>query len=443
MLANARREIKIDRDLLEFPVLNGGLKRRVQVIVDGKAERAFVIELADSNPDWWAPLDVRAWHGKTVTVEVNELPEDSIGLAAITQSDKLLDADDLYDEALRPQFHFAAQRGWINDPNGLVYYNGEYHLFFQHNPYGCSWGDMHWGHAAGPDLLHWAQRPEALYPDSLGQMFSGSAVVDWQNTCGFGEGGKPPLVLFYTAASHPFTQCMAYSTDGRSFTKYDGNPVVANVSEGNRDPKVIWDKGAKKWVLAYYVEQDGHHTIHIMISTDLRNWTLSDVVVGGVDKDGYLYECPDFYPLAIDGDPARVKWILSAANSEYAIGTFDGSKFVAEGAKLPGQLGQGFYAAQTFSDEPKHRRIQIGWIQSNMAGMAFNQCLSLPHELTLRSTPSGPRLNYWPVAEIASLRVSTESLAPFDLGPRSQIPFPKRRVNCWRSTRHSPHHRRA
>ena len=196
-------------------------------------------------------------------------------------SDKFKDADVLYREPLRGQFHFSPQRGWNNDPNGCVYYNGEYHLFFQHNPYGWSWGSMHWGHAVSRDLVHWEELGDKLLPDDMGPMFSGSAVVDWNNTSGFGRDGKPPLVLIYTAAGNPTVQGIAYSTDGRNFTKYSGNPVLQQITGGNRDPKVIWHEPTKNWVMVLYVTlEGGKHTVHFFTSANFAEWTLASITEG-------------------------------------------------------------------------------------------------------------------------------------------------------------------
>jgi len=185
-------------------------------------------------------------------------------------------------------------KNWTNDPNGLVYYKGEYHLFFQHNPTGINWGNMTWGHAVSKDLVHWAQLDNAIERDKLGTIFSGSAVVDWENTSGFGSADEKALVCIYTAAGgsspessgQPFTQCIAYSTDGRKFTKYDKNPVLGNIIGGNRDPKVIWYAGEKKWVMALFIDGD---TYAIFESKDLKSWTkLQDIKFPGHG------EYPDF-----------------------------------------------------------------------------------------------------------------------------------------------------
>lgn len=415
-LLNATREITGEKRLLNFPVKTGAPKRKVEVLSDGKVVRSFEIELAPAEPDWWAPLDISAWTGGKLTVRVDKLRSDSRALESIKQSDDLVDGADLYREALRPQFHFSSKRGWLNDPNGLVFYRGEYHLFYQHNPYGWNWGNMHWGHAVSPDLVHWKELGEALYPDNFGTMFSGSAVVDWKNTSGFGKNGEPPLVLFYTADGNPTTQCMAYSTDGRTFTKYEANPIVKEISRGNRDPKVIWHEPTQKWVMVLYVEMPGKkHTVHFFNSPNLRDWTLASITEGGTDRDGYLFECPDFYELPVEGARGTKKWVLSGANSEYAIGTFDGTKFTPEVSKLPGHRGRGFYAAQTYSDEPKGRRIQIGWGQMPSPGMSFNQLQLFPCEQKLVQTPEGLRLTWEPVAEIASLRKRNHDVPGFTL----------------------------
>jgi sucrose-6-phosphate hydrolase SacC (GH32 family) len=401
---NVTREIVVAKKLLHFPVKNGAKGRVVKVAVDGVQVRQFDIELADADPDWWAPLDVAAWTGKKLKVTANILPLDSTALDSLQQSDTPLDAENLYREPLRSQFHFSAKRGWLNDPNGLVFYNGEYHLFFQHNPYGCGWGNMHWGHATSRDLIDWHEHGDVLYPDDLGPMFSGSAVVDWHNTSGFGKEGKPPLVLIYTAAGNPTTQCIAYSTDGRGFAKFSGNPVVKQITGGNRDPKVFWHDPIKKWVMVLYVEVEKVHTVHFLTSPNLRDWKVASVTKGGASGDNYLAECPDFFELPIDGNALKKKWVLSAANSEYSFGTFDGTTFGPETPKLPGVRGRGFYAAQTYSDTPDGRRIQIGWCQAPSPAMPFNQLMSLPSELILRTTPDGIRLCRQPIKELESLR---------------------------------------
>ena len=427
-LKDVKRELLVEKRLLHLPVKNGAAKRNVVVLVEGKVERAFDIELADAEPDWWAFLDVSGWRGKTITVHVDKLREDSRALAAIEQSDSLKSASELYREPLRPQFHFSARRGWLNDPNGLVHFQGEWHLFFQHNPYGWGWGNMHWGQAVSRDLLTWDERGEALYPDELGTMFSGSAVVDWKNTSGFGTGSEPPIVLMYTAAGGAgpqsqgkgFSQGLAFSNDrGRTWTKFTGNPVLPQITGGNRDPKVVWHEPTRRWVMALYVERDKKHTIEFFSSPNLKEWTLLSAIEG-------LFECPDFFELPVDGDTKNKKWVLTGASSEYMIGSFDGKTFMPESPKLPGHRGRGFYAAQTYSDVPDGRRIQIGWMQAPSPGMSFNQCMSLPLELSLKGTADGPRLAFQPVKETEQLRTKqhiakAKSLKPGDANPLADV----------------------
>jgi fructan beta-fructosidase len=415
---NVQRELAISQRYLHVPIRNGAPNRVITVHVDGSKIVRNDIELAESKPDWWAVMDVAAWKGKLLTLEVDQLPENSTGLSAIKQSDELPDIDRLYQEPLRSQFHFSPQRGWNNDPNGLVWFNGEYHLFFQHNPYGWGWGNMHWGHAVSRDLVHWQELGDKLLPDDFGPMFSGSAVVDWNNTSGFGKDGKPPLVLFYTAAGNPTVQGLAHSTDGRTFTKYVDNPILPQITGGNRDPKVIWHQPSEQWVMVLYVELPGkQHTVHFFTSPNLREWTLASVTNGGIDGDKYLFECPDFFPLATDGKQANTLWVLSGADSQYAVGTFDGKTFVPQQERLPGHRGRGFYAAQTFSDIPQAdgRRIQIGWFQTETRGMSFNQSMTIPLELKLISTSEGPRMTFAPVKELQSLRMKSHQIPAFKL----------------------------
>ena len=310
----------------------------------------------------------------------------------------------LQGEALRPQFHFTAPSGWINDPNGLVFENGTYHLFYQHNPFGTQWGNMTWGHATSRDLIHWQHLPSALTPDSLGTMFSGSAVIDHANTSGFGSAEKPPLVCIYTAAGgtndaskgKPFSQCIAWSTDGKSFTKFAGNPVVPHVDGENRDPKVFWHAPSKKWVMALYLN---NHHYALFGSPNLKEWTkLSDVDMPGTD------ECPDFFELPVDGKRSSRQWVFWGANGNYRLGDFDGKEFHPTTPIIASDHGGNTYAAQTYSNV-KGRLIQVGWMRgADYSGCVWNQQMTFPNTLTLRSTPQGPRLAFWPVQESHALR---------------------------------------
>ena len=304
-----------------------------------------------------------------------------------------------YRERLRPQFHFSARRGWLNDPNGLVYYDGEYHLFYQHDPYSTSPREMHWGHAMSRDLVHWQELPIALYPDEYGPCWSGSAVVDWDNTAGFQRGIEKTLIALYTAAGDPAVQCMAYSTDrGRTWEKYARNPVLGHIVGVNRDPKVVWDAEHDQWVMALYL--DGNEYA-LFTSPNLTKWRrLSSVTIPDSS------ECPDFFPMPIEDDPGEVKWVFTAANGHYLIGSFDGMTFIPEQEALPCDWGANFYAVQTFSDVPCQdgRRIQLAWMRGGAyPGMLFNQQMSTPCELRLQGGAEGWRLYRYPVQEIARL----------------------------------------
>ncbi len=303
------------------------------------------------------------------------------------------------DEALRPQFHFTAPTNWLNDPNGLVFYKGEYHLFYQHNPFGINWGNMHWGHAVSPDLLHWKDLPLALAPDANGTCFSGSAVVDRDNTSGFKTGDEDVLVALYTGEGHG--QCVAYSNDcGRTWTKYEKNPVI--LLWPDRDPKVIWHKPTHQWVMALYIEsgsRKGTKGISFWTSPNLKEWTYQSEISD-------FFECPDLFELAVDGDQAKTRWVVLAANGKYLVGGFDGKQFTPESELLTGDWGKNFYASQSYSDIPAEdgRRIQIAWMNGGeYPGMPFNQQMSFPCVLTLRSFEDGLRVCRTPVKEIEAL----------------------------------------
>ncbi len=388
------REIAVDHCYLHLPVRTGAPKRMARLTLDGGVVREFEIELAERDPQFWAEVELSAWKGKTLRLESSGPPGVQQALDAVTQGDDLKTVEPLYAERHRPQFHFTARHGWLNDPNGLVYYKGEYHLFFQYNPYGWGWGNMHWGHAVSKDLVHWEQLPIALYPARYGDWrFSGSAVVDAANTSGFKTGEEDVLVLAQTSTGRG--ECIAYSNDrGRTWTEYSGSPVVKH--EG-RDPRLLWHAPTKQWVMALYHEEGKTRSIAFHTSPDLKAWTYRSRI------DGF-YECPDLFELPVDGDASKVRWVLLAGDGRYLVGAFDGSEFKPDGAKRTLWHGA-FYASQTFSNVPDGRRIQIGWAQgSDFRGMPFNQQMNIPVTLELKTTADGIRMTAAPVKELETLR---------------------------------------
>ncbi len=412
-LVTIGRDLTVDRKYLHLPVRSGAPMRLMRLIADGTMVRQFEIELAEDRPDFWTYTEVDAWKGKTLRVEVDRMLGDSTVLEALTLGDTWPERDQIYAERLRPQFHFSPARGWMNDPNGMVYYDGQYHLFFQHNPFGTSWGNMTWGHAVSTDMIHWRQRRNALHMDRLGTIFSGSGLVDHQNTTGWATDQHQPIVAVYTSAGgtsaesrgQPFTQSIAYSVDGgRSFTKYEDNPVLDHLVGGNRDPKVIWHEPTEQWVMVLYLQRP---RFAFFGSPDLRSWTkLSELEI----PDGH--ECPDLFELPVDGDPENTRWVVWEAAGRYFVGHFDGQTFTPETPLLDSCYGANDYAAQTFSDIPRDdgRRIQIAWMRrGRYPDMPFNQQMTVPRVLTLRTTPEGIRLFIEPVEELAVLRTRKHS----------------------------------
>ena len=311
----------------------------------------------------------------------------------------------VFQERYRPQFHYTMTKGWINDPIGLVYYKGEYHLFNDHNPFsrrfpdGLAEGEQsHWSHAISGDLVHWKHMPIAVYPDENGACWSGSGVVDWTNTAGFQTGTEPSLVLVYTSAGNSFSQSLVFSNDcGRTWKKYEGNPVIKQIDKGNRDPSVFWHEPTKKWVMVLYVTGG---SANFFTSDDLKEWTPTSQV-----HLTDFHECPDLFELPVDGDDTNTKWVLYDAGFSYWIGGFDGKTFIPEAGPLKGDYGNNFYAAQSWHDT-QGRRIQIGWMRQDddlFGNMPFNQQMSFPCELTLRKTGKGIKLFRYPVREIEKL----------------------------------------
>ncbi|MCZ6794397.1 MAG: glycoside hydrolase family 32 protein [Planctomycetota bacterium] len=400
------RELTLVKKYLLIPIRNGAKKTRVDLHVDGENVREFAAELAGTKEEasFWSFLDISAFRGKRATLHLSSATEEAAAL--IVQSDDLPVTDELYSESLRPQFHFSQVLGWNNDPNGMVYYDGEWHLYFQHNPYGWKWGNMHWGHAVSKDLVHWEQLPIAIYNKRRGDWaFSGGAVVDENNTAGWQTGKEKVIVASWTSTGRG--ECVAYSNDrGRTFTEYEGNPVIKH---GGRDPKIIWYEPGKHWVLAVYDDskKDGR-AIAFYSSGNMKEWKLESKLRG-------YYECPEFFELPVDGDKSNTRWVVFAADAHYAVGKFDGKTFTPEHAGKRRVHYGPYYASQLFNNTPDGRRIQIGWTRIAMPGMPFNQTFSFPHRLTLRTTDDGIRLFAEPVKEIEKLRRKSHAIADRNL----------------------------
>ncbi len=333
-----------------------------------------------------------------------------------------------YREQYRPQFHFSPPAKWMNDPNGLVYYSGEYHLFYQYYPGNTVWGPMHWGHAISNDLVYWDNLPVALYPDPLGYIFSGSAVIDWKNTSGLQTGDHPPMILFFT--HHDETrkkegkkdyqnQSIAYCNDmGRNFVKYKHNPVILNPGEKDfRDPKVLWNENLQMWILLLAAGQK----VKFYGSSDLLQWEhLCDFGNGAGAHNG-VWECPDLFPLRSENG---MKWVLvvnislgapnGGSGTQYFIGDFDGRNFINNNTYetvLWLDYGPDNYAGASWSDIPEKdgRRIFIGWMSNwdyaeKVPTYPWRGAMTIPRNLALRNTEDGLRLTSEPVKELQNLR---------------------------------------
>jgi fructan beta-fructosidase len=385
------REVHVAKRYLNFPVDMRQDRQKVTFLSGPDTLTYAVMRLADGQPTYWVFKDVARWKGKKLKLVFSRKVS---GVSMIYQSDRFAGEDSLYREVNRPQFHFTTRRGWNNDPNGLVYFDGEYHLFYQHNPYETQWENMHWGHAVSPDLLHWTELDDALYPDRLGTMFSGSVVVDRNNSAGW---RRNALVAAYTADKEGReVQCIAYSNDrGRTFTKYERNPVAGET----RDPYVFWYEPRKEWVMALYKIAG----VSFLTSKDLKSWKEESHVNG-------FYECPNMFELPVDGNPQKSLWVVYGGSGTYMLGDFDGRTYIPRYGKYRTTYGAQ-YASQTYNNTPDGKRIQIGWGQIEQPGMPFNQMMLLPTELTLRTTNEGIRMFSEPIDAIKRLHVKEYDLS--------------------------------
>ena len=398
-----KRDLVLHSRYLHLPVKRDATPRQVKFSRGGQSLSVFEIRLPEPGqpPDFWVFIERPTIRELTFTFEAR-LPVGSRALDAIAQSEHPPDADKMYREKHRPQFHFTSRRGWLNDPNGLVWHQGKFHLFYQHNPYGWEWGNMHWGHAVSPDLLHWTELPQAISPREIGDMaFSGSAAVGREGTL------KNQIVAAFTSTGRG--ECIAaYEPGVQRFIEYPKNPVVKHQG---RDPKLLWHQATNRWVMAVYDDFQGKQWIAFYSSPDLEAWTFESRIEG-------FFECPDLFELPIAGKTGDSRWVLYAADGAYVLGFFDGKKFTPESKQKRKVWYGNFYAAQTFSDTPDGRRIQIGWANGiTFPDMPFNQQMTIPCELTLHSTDEGIQMYAQPVAELAGLH--REKHAWRDLDPAS------------------------
>ena len=350
-----------------------------------------------------------------------------------------------FTESFRPQYHFSPARNWLNDPNGLLHANGEYHLFFQYNPLGDKWGHMSWGHAVSADLLHWRELPVAIPETEQGMIFSGSVVEDAHDSSGLGDGTHPPLVAIYTSAGRgeraPQRQHLAYSRDaGRTWTQYAGNPVLDIGSIAFRDPKVFYHEPSHAWIMV--VSKADEHRVAFYTSSDLKSWThLSDFgPAGAVDGP---WECPDFFELPVDGDAANKRWVLKmdvfrsslaqGSGAQYFVGRFDGKRFIPDpdpaqpGTAAPVQWvdhGADFYAALSWQNLPREpqRHVWVAWMNSHFYAQEiptspWRGAMTLPREVSLHDGHGYPRLRQVPMRELEALRGTPVHIGARPLNP--------------------------
>lgn len=377
---------------LLLPIQEEQDEAQVLLSTGSKDDTWMDVRLAQNGTDYYVPFALG--NGKTATVKILGLKKDALAINLMRLSDTF---DTTNTDYYRPSYHFTPLYGWMNDPNGMVYKDGEYHLYFQYNPYGSKWGNMHWGHAVSRDLIHWEHLDPAIARDPVGHIFSGSSVVDKKNTAGF---GKDAIIAIYTnnSVNHDEVQCIAYSTDnGRTFTKYEGNPVLTPFDglKDFRDPKVFWYEKNKSWYMIVSADKE----TRFYKSKNLKKWTYVSAFGKGMGQQPCQYECPDFFQLPVNGDKKNMKWVMTmninpgcifgGSATEYFVGDFDGKQFTCPDATDVKWLdyGKDHYATVTFSNTGD-RVLAITWMSNweyaNITPFKQNRGANgLPRELKL------------------------------------------------------------
>ena len=409
--------LTIDKRFLKIPVRYSADSIKILFKRSGKTVFEINAKYDDKNPDHIYYADMSRFMGKEGKFDIEVIPERKIKLEKSNCRPKY-DGDN--SGMLRPLVHFTAPEGWINDPNGLCFYGGKYHVFYQLNPYGRNWSNMTWGHAVSYDLVSFTHLDIALFPDETGDMFSGSGLVDCGNILGENPDERTPaMILFYTAAgkqsiasaNREFEQYIAVSRDGGMTFEKKNSPIIPHIVGGNRDPKVVYCRESGEYVLSLYLES---HRFGIFSSKNLLSWNkLCELTIDGDD------ECPAFYPL--ESTEGR-KWVLQGAFDKYVIGTFDGKSFTAENTGSLGYTRHSTadsqtvaYAAQSFTDLPDGRTVRYLWIKTLCREEdCFNGCLSVPQELSIRRLDGALRLCAEPAKEFMTLHTGEASTGTID-----------------------------
>ena len=396
-------------------------KQQAQVLLDTghDTDTWMDVRLARNGVDYYVPFALG--EGNTATVKILGLAKDALALNLLKLSDTFNTANTDY---YRPSYHFTPAYGWMNDPNGMVYKDGEYHLYYQYNPYGSKWGNMHWGHAVSRDLIHWQHLDPAIARDTLGHIFSGSSVVDIHNTAGY---GKNAIIALYTSASdkNGQIQCMAYSTDnGRTFTKYESNPVLTPFDglRDFRDPKVFWYEKGKCWYMIVSADKE----TRFYKSKNLKKWEYVSAFGNGMGQQPCQYECPDFFQLPVNGDLNNMKWVMimninpgclfGGSATEYFVGDFDGKNFTCADAHEAKWMdyGKDHYATVTFSNTG-NRVLAMTWMSNwqyaDLTPFKQNRGANgLPRELKLFELDNKYYIQEGVAPEVKALRKETKEL---------------------------------
>lgn len=426
--------LDVTEDYLLLPIQDDAPEGKICVVKDNEQKGTLMnVRLARERVDSYVPFALSAYKGQHISIEIQGVPETALCWKELKLSGSF---DMANKESFRPVYHHTPAYGWMNDPNGMFYKDGVYHLYFQYNPYGAVWGNMHWGHSTSTDLMHWKFEGCAIVPDAWGAIFSGSCVVDHENTAGF---GKEAVVAFYTSAkSTPWgdiqMQSMAYSLDnGKTFTKYEGNPILTSSEKDFRDPKVFWYAPGKHWVMILAV---GQH-MEIYSSVNLKEWKKESEFGAMQGAHGGVWECPDLVEIPVEGTREK-KWVLicnlnpggpfGGSAAQYFVGSFDGKKFVNESPTQTKWMdwGKDNYATVTWNNAPDGRCIALGWMSNwqyanNVPTRQYRSANTLARDLTLYREGQELYLKSTPSSEVKKARGKKVSIPSFKVSEKHEM----------------------